>query len=802
VSIEELALQVRQEHWSFRPVRRPALPAIQDTAWPATMVDYFVRAKLESAGITPSPAADRRTLLRRLSFDLWGLPPTAEEMEAFLHDPAPDAYARLVDRWLASPRYGERWGRHWLDVARYADTRGYAFANDRRYPYAYTYRDYVVGAFNSDKPYDEFVLEQLAADQLPIGDDKTRLAAMGFLTTGRKFNNRQDDLDDQIDVVCRGLLGLTVACARCHDHKYDPVPSEDYYSLYGVFASSQEPDDLPLISEPMQGKEYEEFQQELNKRRAELDAFRAQKHVEFLKVSRERVSNYLVSLVVEKPDSLLEKLPFLSLDRNDVRPRLADRWRAYIDSRSKREDPVFGPWSELIALPDADFSSRSAAMLAKWRDVPPGTQPGEINPLVLDRLHSEPPTIKAEVAHRYGQVLQGVFEKWTAAGGDSDAFTKLTAEERQLAEIIAGKDSPTDISREEVSGYLNRADRNRYRELEKKILAYQANSPAAPPRAMVLKENERPFDPRVLVRGSIDRPGKSVPRQFLLVVAGPERRPFQQRSGRLELARSIVDPANPLTRRVIANRIWMHHFGQSLVRTPSDLGTRCDPPQQAELLDHLAARLLEDGWSLKSLHREILLSSTYQQSSVYRGDAAAKDPENRLLWRMNRQRLEFEPLRDSLLAAADNLDLSLGGRPVDLLKTPFKGRRTVYGNIDRQDLPNLLRVFDFASPDQSQAERPRTTVPQQALFMMNSPFVMEQAKILAARPEVTGAPGQNGRTSVLYQILFQRQPSPLEAERARRFVQAVEDQHEPSELSSWEQLAQLLLLTNEFCYVD
>lgn len=801
LSTEALVEKARRDHWSLQPIRRPALPTVKSPERAATPIDRFVLAKLDEAQLVPSDAADRRTLIRRLSFDLWGVPPTMAEVEEFLADDLPNAYERLVDRWLASPRYGERWGRHWLDVARYADTKGYAFANDRRYPYAYTYRDYVIRALNADKPYSEFILEQLAADQMDLGQDRERLAALGFLTTGRKFNNRQDDLDDQIDVVCRGLMGLTVGCARCHDHKYDPVPMEDYYSLYGVFASSEEPADLPLIAEPAQSAAFTAFQQELDKRKADLENYLNGKHGELVRQARERVANYLVRAVVDKPDSLLDKLPFLSADRNDVRMRLLERWRGYLRTRSKPEDPVFGPWSELMALSDSDFAAKGPGILEQTRAKPTGTQPQQVNPLLAARLAEQPPTSRAEVAHRYAQVLTAAYEKWKGAGENAEALGKLTPEERQLAEVLVSPNTPTDIARGDIGQFLNRAERNQQKELEKKIQAFQASSPAAPPRAMVLKESDRPFDPRVFLRGNPGRPGKPVPRQFLLVVSGPERKPFQKGGGRLELAQAIVSPENVLTRRVAANRLWLHHFGQSLIRNPADLGVRSDPPLQAELLEYLAARLLERDWSLKSLHREILMSNTYRQASLYRAEADAKDPENRLYWRMNRRRLEFEPLRDSLLAVGDELDGAIGGRPVDLLQAPYSRRRTIYGNIDRQDLPNLLRVFDFASPDQSQSERPRTTVPQQALFLMNSPLVIEQAGAVASRPEVTTASGVESQVVALYACVLQRRPASEELEAAKRFVSEVEGEGK-SGLPPFTQLAQLLLLTNEFTYVD
>ena len=321
----ERANAARESQWSLRPVVRPMPAEVKDANWSAATIDTFVLAKLAAAELTPSPEADRRTLIRRLSYDLLGLPPTMEEVQAFAADDSPDAYERLVDRLLASPHYGERWGRHWLDVARYADTKGYAFQKERRYPYAYTYRDYVIDAFNHDLPYNEFIREQLAADRLPLGEDKSALAAMGFLTTGRRFNNNNDDIDDQIDVVTRGLLGLTVACARCHDHKYDAIPTEDYYSLYGVFASSQEPDDLPLVGEPQQGKAYDQFSAELQKRRDEATKFSAAKHAAMLDTARQKSADYLARLLINPQETkLLQALSFLSLSPGDINTRLVE----------------------------------------------------------------------------------------------------------------------------------------------------------------------------------------------------------------------------------------------------------------------------------------------------------------------------------------------------------------------------------------------------------------------------------------------------------------------------------------------
>jgi hypothetical protein len=620
-----------KDHWAFQPVRKPALPVIKHSAWVKTPIDHFILAKLESRGMTPGEMADKRTLIRRVYYDLIGLPPTAEEIDAFLADSSPDAFANVVDRLLSSPHYGERWGRYWLDVARYADTKGYVFQEERRYAYSYTYRDYVIQSLNDDKPYNQFILEQVAADQLVKNNqaDKKSLAAMGFLTLGRRFlNNTHDIIDDRIDVVSRGLLGLTVSCARCHDHKYDPIPTRDYYSLYGVFASSHEPKELPLITEPGESEAYQAFEKELQKRLQTVEEFKTKNKAELDKKNR------------------------------------------------------------------------------KFRD-----------------------ELKA---------------------------------------------------------------------LERKVDQFKVSAPGSPPRAMVLCDSDKLFNPRVFPRGKPGG-GPPVPRQFLEILTGPDRKPFKNGSGRLELAQTIASPDNPLTARVLVNRVWQHHFGKGLVATASDFGVRCEPPSHPELLDYLAARFVEDGWSIKKLHRSILLSAVYQQSSQQREECAKIDPENSFLWRMNRQRLDFEAMRDSLLLVCGNLDLTIGGKSVDITQAPFPKRRTVYAHIDRQNLPGLFRTFDFASPDSSSPGRYETTVPQQALFLMNSPFLIEQVKALLKTPALSGDMADAVKIQKLYRQVFGRTATDQEVALGLAFVQ---NGQAGSGMGTWERYAQVLLLTNEFMFVD
>ncbi|SRR5579883_1266667 len=636
-AISQSVAEVRRTHWAFQPVRKPGLPVVKNADWVKAPIDAFVLAGLEAKGLTPSPAADRRTLIRRVTMDLHGLPPTPEEVAAFEADRSAEAYSCLIDRLLASPRYGERWGRHWLDVARYADSKGYLFEEERRYPFAYTYRDYVIRAFNEDLPYDQFVLQQLAADQLPLGEDKRPLAALGYLTLGRRFlNNIHDIIDDRIDVTMRGLQAMTVGCARCHDHKFDPIPQKDYYSLYGVFASSVEPKDLPLIGMPEHTAELAAFEKELAKRKAAVEKY-----------------------------------------RNEHKDELAKG---------------------------------------------------------------------------------------------------------------------------------NRKFRDGLRALQKKVDQWQATAPAAPPRAMVLIDKPSPQEPQVFLRGNPNNRGPSVPRQFLEVVAGEKRQPFHQGSGRLELARAIADRDNPLTARVLVNRVWLHHFGAGLVRTPSDFGLRGDPPTHPELLDWLATTFMDNGWSIKQLHRLILLSNTYQQASGVDPRLLQMDPDNRLLARMNRRRLDFESMRDSLLCVAGRLDTAMGGRAVELTTTPFSTRRSVYGFIDRQNLPGLFRTFDFASPDTSTPQRFTTTVPQQALFLMNSPFVIEQARHFLQRPDLAEQTKDEAKINRMYQLAYGRAADADEITLGMRFLAEARKSDEAKKaalsLSAWEQYAQVLLLSNEFAFVD
>ncbi|QNN24679.1 DUF1553 domain-containing protein [Planctomycetales bacterium ZRK34] len=684
--------RAKREHWSYQPIADPTPPQVKHADHVADPIDAFVLARLEKANIEPAPTADRRTLIRRLSFDLTGLPPTYDQVQAFVNDKSPDAYAKLVDRLLASPQYGEHWARHWLDVARYADTIGYdGGGRMRKFPFAWTYRDYVIRSFNDDKPYNRFITEQIAADRMGLPEGDPALAGLGLLTVGRQFLGKINSItDDRIDVITRGIMAQTVACARCHDHKYDVIPTTDYYALYGVLRSVDvpEPMDMPVIGKPMgNDKQQASYQAELAKR-------------------------------TKAVEDHLQKV------RDAVSKEITERADDYLKLAAGKVDMIDHIWRRL-----ASHFKRA----------------------------------------------------WQRAGKPDP-----TTPERK-ADIIK---YVSELSQESPELFFNQGERNENNRLKGRVAALQLESPGAPPRAMVVTAS-KPFDPYVFIRGNQGARGDHVDRRFLTVLGGQK---FTEGAGRLELARAVASDKNPLTARVWANRVWMHLLGEALVRTPGDFGNRGEQPTHPLLLDHLATQLIKSGWSTKQLIRRIVMSSTYRQANVINDDYAQRDPENRLIWRANRKRLMFEATRDALLSVAGRLDASLYGRPVDLFKSPYSTRRAVYGFIDRQDLPQTLRAFDFANPDQSTPERAVTTVPQQALFMMNSPFVIEQAQAVTKHTEAIADPGQ--RLVALYHRVYQRDPSASEMDLGRHYLG-----DKPSD-DAWARYAQALLLSNEFVFVD
>ncbi len=780
------------DHWAFQPVRKPPLPTPdRQMDWIRTPVDAFVLTELQKNDLAPSAQADRRSLIRRVTFSLTGLPPTVDDVEHFLQDDSPTAFATLVERLLASPEYGEHWARHWLDVARYSDTKGYVYAREERFwVHAWSFRDWVVAAFNENMPYDRFLLLQIAADQVSDrrhGD----LAAMGFLTLGRRFLGvERDIIDDRIDVVCRGTMGLTVACARCHDHKYDPIPTADYYALYGVFDSSVE------RLEPLADHwDDEAFATELNKRNAALAERLAAARKESSDRVRSRIADYLFA------QSELNKYPANGFDqifqKEDILPAFVRRWERFLRDAERRADPIFSAWHAYAALNAESFADESAALTIKLQQ--------DDLPAVVAQAFITPPTSFREVCDRYGKIFAEYDAEHKAVRGSDpqrdkqqteNAATELTNDHENdtsnsLLHVLYGLRAPCEVPEGPIvlcETYFDSGTVTELWKLQGEVDRWIINAPTPAPHALTLVDQPVANEPRIFLRGNPLTQGENVPRRFVSVLSQPESQPFQHGSGRYELAKAIVDPNNPLTARVIVNRIWTAHFGQGLVTTPSDFGTRAEPPSHPELLDWLAASLIESGWNLKELHRLIVMSATLQQSSwlMHRTEGVDStvrankiDPSNRLLWRMNARRLTFEEFRDSLLASAGELQTQVGGRASDIFSRPFPARRTLYGLVDRQFLPGTLRMFDFANPDLHVPQRSETTVPGQALFFLNHPLMLDRARALARSvDEETNAAE---RVTGMFRQALQREPTATEVREALAMVEEATAQEQPTE---------------------
>lgn len=759
-------------HWAFQPVRDPVVPKIEDGKDARTPVDAFVLQKLKRAGLSRSPEADRRTLIRRASYTLTGLPPSPDDVARFVNDPDPAAYERLIDRLLDSPHYGEHWGRHWLDVARYSDTKGYVYAREERFwVHAWAYRDWVVRALNDDLPYNRFLLLQLAADQV---EDRAQadLAAMGFLTLGRRFLGvRHDIIDDRIDVVTRGMLGLTVGCARCHDHKYDPIPTADYYSLHGVFDSSRE----RVVGLNTQPAGDESYRKELQTRREKLKAKTAASRKESSDRVRARIGDYL------RAQTELEKYPPKGFDqvfeKSDLLSAFVRRFEAFLHAAERYNDPRFLHWHAYFNLPSDEFAKRSAAATEQLRTSNPPAN------AIVAAAFSNPPKSFDEVIERYAKIFTMIDARWKAERKAAEAKQEPApsglddAASEQLRHVLYGPGAPAEVPDEPIvhtESLFDSATCVELWKLQAEVDRWRINSGLEVPHALILEDRATPVGPRILRRGNAANLGDDVPRRFLSLLAGENQQPFQHGSGRLELARAIVDPSNPLTARVVVNRVWTHHFGRGLVHTPSDFGLRAGDPSHPELLDWLTSRFIADGWSLKKLHRRILLSATFRQSSAgpddleLRSRADRMDPKNRLLWRMNPHRLTFEELRDTILTVSGRLDLEPGGRPVKLFDRPFPARRTLYGLVDRQFLPGTLRVFDFANPDLHIARRNETTVPQQALFFLNHPMILDETRTFVERTGENILP--EARVRIMFQTALQRNPTNRELAESLEFI--------------------------------
>ncbi len=767
------------DHWAFQPVRAQTPPAVQDAAWPATEIDRFILALLEANQLRPAPSADRRTLLRRAYFVLHGLPPSPKEAEEFLEDNSPEAFRNLVDRLLASPRYGERWARHWLDVARYSDTKGYVYGDreEGRFAFSHTYRDWVVRAYNSDLPYDRFLKLQIAADQLNV--PREDLAAMGFLTLGRRFLGVVHDvIDDRIDVLTRGTQGLTVACARCHDHKFDPIGIQEYYSLYGVFQASTE--NMVPAGESAKPAFAEHYLAELKKRTDGFESMLNELREGSANKARARTTDYLLA---QKTVHTLPSEEFYEiLDADELNPIYTRQWQNYLTRAGRDFHPVFVAWHRFATLPADQFTEQAPEV---WKEL---REDARLNPAVRQAFEEKLPGSMDDVARVYGKLLEGAHSAWQAARKETPGIEKLADPAQEaLRQVLYAADAPVHPPAggyAEQQYFFDEGGRVRLGRAQKEVELVSILHPGALPQAGILEDRGPAGNPRVFKRGNPSNRAEEVPRAYPAIGAGGRERVFAKGSGRREMAEIIADPANPLTARVMVNRAWHHHFGAGLVKSTSDFGTRADPPSHPELLDYLAGRFVAEGWSLKKLHREIMLSRVWQQandealewdgpgrSRPRTGNPGVADPENRLLWRIAPRRLDFESTHDYLLAVSGELSLKMGGPGAKLFDRPPSVRRAIYGYIDRQFLPAAYRAFDFANPDLHIPRRHLTTVPQQALFFMNSPFVIERAQALAARAS-RAAPRE--RVAELYELLFQRAPSERELSSGLAFIEAAE----------------------------
>ena len=766
---QDFLFQKAKTHWSFQPVKRPQLPKAAEGE-SKNPIDLLVNAKLKEKGLQLAEPANKRTLLRRLSYDLTGLPPTKAEVDAFVSNKSPKAYLKQVDRLLASPHFGERWGRYWLDVARYADTREWQAAGiDSRYPFAYTYRDYVIRAYNEDLPYDQFLKQQIAADFYTEKKDDPSLAALGFLTVGSRFRNNEDEIaNDRIDVVTRGIMGLTVACARCHDHKYDPIPTADYYALHSVFRSVKDIENYPTIEtdidlSPEQISDYQKKRAKALKEKTDYQNDLAKKaRAEF----RKRPGDYLSAIYdmsIARKETVQKLISGGKYSESVLTPIGAKIARIPIEKKYLR-DPFWGAVAHLVKKPEKQFPSALAQFLANEKQ--------KIHPVVKTSLKENSPKNGKELLELYGSVFKTAFATPEANG----AILQHVNDEKGLC-YIAPKEA---LNATRIQG----KGRRKIADLDNLVRNLDAEHRAAPPRAMVVEEAAI-WPARIYNRGDRANRGDLVDRKFLSVFGGAPL--AEKKSGRKEIAEEIASANNSFTTRTAVDRIWRSLFGKSLIPSSGDMGLQAGEPSNPELLDFLAADFVANGWSNKKLIRKIVLSATYRQSSDFRPEAAKVDPENKLYWRQELRRLDFEAMRDSILTAAGNLDLTAGGRAVEITSPPYTNRRTVYAYIDRVNLDDLFATFDFPSPMQSVTERPQTLVPQQALYGMNDGFVIAQARLLSRQLQnIKEGKVRVERIKRLYHQIYQRDPDPDELRMANQFIDLAIEGQEVKNQSAWQ----------------
>lgn len=933
-----------RDFWSFVTPEKPAIPEVSMSDWPTSQIDHFILAELENRGLKPVPAADKRALIRRATFDLTGLPPTPADVESFVADTSPEAFEKVLDRLLRSPAYGERWGRYWLDVARYSEDQAHTFSVTPNTS-GFRYRDWVISAFNSDMPYDLFVKRQIAADLIEsdVAERLKHLPALGYFGLGAQYYKNSDaakaaadELDDRIDTLTRGFLGLTVSCARCHDHKFDPIPQQDYYSLAGIFQSSRL-HNAPLVPQP-EVDAYQENQKQIKDVEKGIAETIAAQGPRVREAAVDRIAEYMIVAwktnhakqldIKTKPEKLAEEA---GLD-----PKIVKRWLDYLGKDESRKIAALTPWLDAVQTIPADNTAKDAtdplavpeslnaaasdfqrftSLLLKKRD-------GELSPdeqqslakyidsgnaIYQSRLvtknepsvsidvdisgakqlflvvtdggngiscdhadWAEPILVKSngdelrltdlkwrETKTSHGNVnidrnvngqpiriggktyafglgthatsliaydlpdgivkfrsIGGLDNSGSDQGGDCGAnatiqFSVYTETPRDveinqpdLLAIVFGEKGLFAVEPAELEKHLTPDQATLLTEQRESLKRLQQTALPMYPIAHVITD-DKPADMKVFIRGNPANQGDVAPRRFLQILSEDKPQAFANGSGRLELAEAIASSDNPLTARVMVNRVWQHHFGRGIVGTPDNFGSLGEKPTHPELLDYLTERFLENGWSVKLLHREIMLSSTYQLSSQQDEANMSIDGDNQYLWRMNRRRLEVEAWRDALLSVSGKLDPQMEG-PSTNLADQNNSRRTVYAFISRHELNNMLRLFDFPDANITASTRSETTVPQQQLFVLNSPFVIEQAKAFASRLEKEAGADIESKVRHAFSLAYGRPVTDAELSLATRYLSVADDSTEKDKnsLNRWERYAQAVLGSNEFMYLD
>ena len=811
----------QREFWSFQPLKNPAIPAIVDKRyehWARTPIDRFILANLHSAGLNPAEQADRRTLIRRATYDLTGLPPTEQDVEAFVNDRSPNAWEKVVDRLLASPRYGERWGRHWLDVARYSedDVRGLDPKGRGYMPFAgaYRYRDWVIKSFNDDLAYDKFIEMQLAGDRMPFkteAEHDDNLVATTYLGAGpwvwdqaEPVQGRADERNERVDAVTRGLLGLTVACARCHNHKYDPIAQKDYYSVVSIFASSTYKN-YPVVS-PAVAAAYDKKVLEEATVRADLRDYTMDLSKQMAGALAIQSSDYMVAawhVLSKEKKTVDEAASSAKLD-----PEVLQRWVDYLGK--DHPYPYLNDWKAMMAAPESteeqakelgdafqktiirvrtaglDVDHQNEIIKAK-NDVPDRRVLIDTNPGKFDTFDEFCPGCELELKALPFDDAKLYSDIYVTQSGDQEEHFKPGV-------LVFTGWSLTRRLGPAFQDYID-AQQKKIKELDKEL------KDATYPYVNGETDKAKPVDVNLNIRGNPHSLGPVIQRGFITVLSPPGKKPYADGSGRLEFAEDIAN--HPLAARVIVNRVWKWHFGTGLVNTPDNFGVMGDKPSNPDLLEYLASEFVSHGRSIKWLQREIMLSAVYQESTDESQEAHDKDGGNRLYSHFNRQRLDAEEIRDSMLDVAGDLDLKETSGP----STDFSEdnvRRTVFCKVSRYRLNNYLMIFDFPNPSFTAEQRFSSNVPLQQLYFMNNSFVYKQAGVLADR--VASEPSDEARIDRIYEYIFQRKPTAEELQLGLKFLSSTPDKPgyavTGKPLTAWDEYARVLLSSNEFQFVN